>query len=104
MEPYAVMEHGGTQYIVKANDTVKVNRLDIEKGSTLEIKQVLALSDGKDLKIGTPEVSGSSVKATVVDHVLGDKVVSFRKLRRKGYSRKRGHRQKLTVLKIESIK
>jgi len=101
MEPYAVIEHGGTQYLVTPNDTVAVNRLNVEKGAVLEIKEVLAISDGKELTIGSPVVNGTVVKATVLDHVLGDKVVSFRKIRRKGYSRKRGHRQKLTILKIQ---
>ena len=89
--------------MVKVNDVIKVNRLDAQKGAILEIKDVLAISDGKELKIGTPILTGHTVKGMVVDHVLGQKVISFRKLRRKGYSRKRGHRQKLTILKIQSL-
>mgnify|MGYP001564258258 CR=1 FL=1 len=103
MEPYAVIQTGGRQYMVKANETLEVNLMDAEKGSTIDIRPVLALSDGKQLQVGKPEVAGVSVKALVVDHIRGDKVVSFKKYRRKGYSRKRGHRQELTVLKIQAI-
>lgn len=103
MEPYAVIETSGRQYMVKANETLEVNLMQAEKGSTIDIRPVLALSDGKELKIGKPEVAGASVKALVLDHIRGEKVISFRKFRRKGYSRKRGHRQELTVLKIQAI-
>lgn len=103
MDAYAVVETGGRQYMVKAGDTFEVNRMAEEKGATVQLNPVLALSDGKQLKIGQPEVAGAKVTATIVDHVRGDKVISFRKYRRKGYSRKRGHRQELTVLKIQAV-
>lgn len=103
MEAYAVVETGGKQYLVKQNDTVKVERLEDEVGASVELKSVLAISDGKKLTVGNPVVTGASVKASVVSLTRGPKVVSFKKKRRKGYTRKIGHRQNLTVLKIESI-
>lgn len=103
MEAYAVVETGGKQYRVQANDTLKVELLGAEVGNQIDLEAVLALSDGKTLTVGTPQVDSAKVTATVVDHIRGPKVVSFKKKRRKGYSRKQGHRQGLTVLKIDSI-
>jgi len=103
MDSYAVIETGGKQYRVKADDTIRVERLPGDVGDTIEIAPVLAMSDGNSLTVGTPEVEGARVTSSVVEHIRDKKVVSFKKKRRKGYSRKQGHRQELTVLKIESI-
>jgi large subunit ribosomal protein L21 len=103
MDAYAVVETGGKQYRVKSNDTLKVERLDAEVGSTVDLTSVLAISDGTTLQVGAPEISGATVTVTVVSHSQGPKVVSFKKKRRKGYVRKVGHRQDLTVLKVERI-
>jgi len=103
MEAYAVIETGGKQYRVRANDRLQVDRLQAKEGEKIEIGPVLAISDGKDLELGKPEIKKATVAATVVEHIRGDKVISFKKKRRKGYSRKQGHRQELTVLKVESI-
>ncbi len=103
MEAYAVVETGGKQYRVQAGDTLKVEKLDAEVGSAVELDQVLALSDGKELSVGTPKLEKAKVKSTVLDQIRGPKVVNFKKKRRKGYTRKVGHRQSLTVLKVESI-
>jgi large subunit ribosomal protein L21 len=103
MDAYAVVETGGKQYRVKSNDTLKVEHLDAEVGATIDLTSVLAISDGTTLKVGAPEVSGAKVTVSVVSHGQGPKVVSFKKKRRKGYMRKQGHRQDLTVLKVESI-
>jgi len=103
MEPYAVIETGGKQYRVKTGDTFRVERLRAETGNEINLSPVLAFSDGKNLELGTPELDGVLVKAAVLDHVRGDKVISFKKKRRKGYSRKVGHRQDLTVLRIDGI-
>ena len=100
---YAVVETGGKQYRVRAGDTLRVERLDTEAGKKVQLKSVLALYDGTKLEIGTPNLKGAKVTSTVLDHIRGDKVVSFKKKRRKGYSKKIGHRQELTVLKIESV-
>lgn len=103
MEPYAVVQTGGKQYRVQAKDVLRVERLPGEVGATVELAPVLAVSDGNALRIGKPELPDAKVVSTVVEHGRGDKVVSFKKKRRKGYSRKQGHRQEHTVLRIESI-
>jgi large subunit ribosomal protein L21 len=103
MEAYAVVETGGKQYRVNAGDTLQVEKLEGTSGDKLELTDVLAVSDGNELKIGTPAVEGASVTATVVDQIRGPKVINFKKKRRKGYSRKVGHRQELTVLKVDNI-
>ena len=103
MDAYAVVETGGKQYRVKAGDTLKVELLKGDAGSTLVLENVLAVSDGKELKIGTPYVKGAKVSAKIVEHAKGPKVVAFKKKRRKGYKRKVGHRQPLTVLSVAKI-
>jgi len=102
MDIYAVVETGGKQYLVKENDTLSVEKLEGESGTQIELK-VLAFSDGKELKVGTPVLEGGKVVTSIVEQTKGEKVVNFKKKKRKGYSRKVGHRQKLTVLKVESI-
>lgn len=103
MEAYAVIETGGKQYRVKTNDVLRVERLDAEAGQTVTLQTVLAVSDGKTLDVGAPALEKAKVLSTVVEHTRGDKVVSFKKKRRKGYARKKGHRQELTVLRVDSI-
>lgn len=103
MDGYAVVETGGKQYRVKAGDVLSVEKLAGEAGDKLTLSRVLALSDGTSLKIGQPEVDGAAVQATVVKQFRGEKVIAFRKKRRKGYKKKQGHRQSLTQIKIESI-
>lgn len=103
MEAYAVVGTGGKQYLVKAGDTLKVELLEGEAGSTVTLDSVLALSDGKTLTVGTPFVKGATVKAEIVERVKAPKVVAFKKKRRKGYKRKVGHRQQLTVLRVASV-
>lgn len=103
MDAYAVIETGGKQYRVKAGDVVSVEKLDGEAGSALTLSRVLALSDGSTLKVGQPAIDGAAVKATVVKQYRGEKVIAFRKKRRKGYKKKQGHRQSLTQIKIETI-
>jgi large subunit ribosomal protein L21 len=103
MEAYAVIETGGKQYIVKKGEILKIEKLDVEKGGKVEFNHVLALHDGASIKIGAPELAGAVVKADVVDQMRDDKVVSFKKHRRKGYSRKVGHRQSLTVVRIAEL-
>jgi large subunit ribosomal protein L21 len=103
MEAYAVMETGGKQYLVRENDKLAVELLDAEPGTQVKIESVLALSDGKALQVGTPSVAGAAITTTVVEHIRGPKLISFKKKRRKGYTRKVGHRQDLTVIKIDKI-
>jgi len=103
MEAYAVIETGGKQYRVEKDTVLSVELLGVEEGQTIEFDQVLATSDGTELTIGTPVVANAKVTATVVENYRGEKLVAFKKKRRKGYRRKIGHRQGLTLLKIESI-
>lgn len=103
MEAYAVVETGGKQYLVKPKMTLRVERLEAEAGAKLTLTPVLAVSDGTTLKVGTPNVDSASVSATVVEHVRGPKVKAFKKRRRKTYSRRKGHRQELTVITIDSV-
>jgi large subunit ribosomal protein L21 len=103
MDAYAVLETGGKQYRVAAGDTIEIERLDTEAGQDVELDTVLALSDGKELKIGMPYVQGSKVTLTIIGHKRGKKVINFKKKRRKGYSRRIGHRQELTVAAVKAI-
>ena len=103
MQAYAVVETGGKQYRVSAGETLEVERLEAEAGATVELQPVLAISDGKTLTVGTPQVDGAKVVASVIEHIRGPKVIAYKKKRRKSSARKKGHRQELTVLKVESI-
>ncbi|MCK5850681.1 MAG: 50S ribosomal protein L21 [Kiritimatiellae bacterium] len=103
MDAYAVIETGGKQYRVKEGDTLRVELLDNDAGKNIPVQRVLAISDGKELKIGAPEVKGAKVTLEVVEHIRGKKVISFKKKRRKGYSKKIGHRQELTVVKVSKV-
>ena len=103
MQAYAVIETGGKQYRVQAGDTIEIERLPEEKGSTVKIEKVLAVSDGANIKVGTPYVEGAAVTLEIVEHFRGPKLISFDKKRRKGYSRTVGHRQVLTRASVKSL-
>jgi large subunit ribosomal protein L21 len=103
MEAYAVVETGGKQYRVEKDSVLTVEKLDAEAGSQVEFSKVLAVSDGTTLTVGTPVVDHAVVKVTVVEQCRGDKVVAFKKKRRKGYKRKVGHRQDLTKVQVSEI-
>ena len=102
MEAYAVIETGGKQYLVNKGSVLQVELLDAEPGKTIELSNVLAASDGKELTVGTPTVS-SVVIAEVVRTLRGPKIVAFKKKRRKGYHKKIGHRQDLMEIKVVDI-
>jgi large subunit ribosomal protein L21 len=99
---FAVVRCGGKQYRVAVDDVLNVERLDGELGATLRLEEVLLLG-GDSPKSGAPLVSGAFVHAEVVEHGRGEKVVAFKKKRRKNTHRKRGHRQHYTTLKITGI-
>ena len=101
---FAVIRTGGKQYKVAKDDVIRVEKLAGEPGSTIELTEILAVGEGAAATTGTPLVEGASVAATLVKHVLGDKVLVFKKKRRHNYRRKNGHRQQLTVLKITGIR
>jgi len=100
---YAVIRTGGKQYKVAVGDKVKVEQLTAEVGQEVVLDQVLAIGAGADVKVGTPMVSGATVKATVVSHGLHPKVRIFKMRRRKHYQRHAGHRQSYTELQIGSV-
>ena len=104
MDAYAVVETGGKQYRVKAGDLLDVEKLAGEAGAKVTLDRVLAVSNGTALTVGKPTVSGAAVAAEIVKQFRGEKVVAFRKKRRKGYHKKTGHRQDLTKLKVTEIK
>ena len=100
---FAVIRSGGKQYRVSPEDVIRVERLVAEAGQSIELTDVLAMGEPEALTVGTPLVEGARVAATVVEHTRADKIIVFRKQRRKNYRRKRGHRQHLTVLRIDEI-
>ena len=99
---YAVIKTGGKQYRVARNQVVIVERLEGEPGGTIEFAEVLMVG-GDSPQVGTPLVAGATVTATVLDQCKGEKVIIFKKKRRKNYRRKRGHRQLQTVVRIADI-
>ncbi|HEX6142475.1 MAG TPA: 50S ribosomal protein L21 [Geminicoccaceae bacterium] len=103
---YAVVRTGGKQYRVEAGDVIKVEKLAGEVGATLDLPDVLMLGgEGIDggTRIGAPVIDGAAVRAEVLEQMKGPKVIIFKKKRRKNHRRKRGHRQQLTVLRIQDI-
>ena len=101
---YAVIENGAKQYKVAAGDTLQVERLGVEAGSSITLDKVLLVNNEGQVTVGTPVVNNASVVADVVKHIRGEKVVTFKMKRRKGYHKTIGHRQELTILKIKEIK
>ncbi|HIR95691.1 MAG TPA: 50S ribosomal protein L21 [Candidatus Coprenecus stercorigallinarum] len=100
---YAIVDIAGQQIKVEKGKKVFVNRLEGEKGASVDFSKVLLTDDNGAVKVGTPYVDGVNVKATIVDHVKADKVLVFKKRRRKGYQKLNGHRQCLTQILIEEI-
>ena len=100
---YAVVKTGGKQYRVAKNDVLTVEKLEGDAGTTIELDNVLAMDDGKGLTVGAPSLPGAHVTAEVLEQKKGDKVVIFKKKRRKNYRRTRGHRQQLTVIRVTDI-
>ena len=100
---FAVIRTGGKQYKVSKDDVITVERLAGDAGAKLEFTDVLAIGEGPDTTFGTPIVAGARVMAAVLEQTKGDKIIVFKKSRRKNYRRKRGHRQQLTVLRITDI-
>lgn len=100
----ATIKTQGQQFAVSEGDILIVNRFPkTETGSIVEITEVLSAGEGDSFRIGTPTLSGAVVTAKVLENKRGTKVIVFKKKKRKGYEKKRGHRQELSVIKIESI-
>jgi large subunit ribosomal protein L21 len=100
---YAIVRTGSKQYRVHENDVILVEKIVAEPGASIELDEVLMLDAGSGVQVGAPLVAGARVAATVLEQTKGEKVLSFKRRRRKHYRRVRGHRQNLTVLRITDI-
>jgi large subunit ribosomal protein L21 len=100
---YAVLETGSKQYRVVAGDTLEIERLAVEAGAPFTFDRVLLVNNDGKLSVGTPTVPGATVLADVVKHIRGEKKLTFKMKRRKGYHKSIGHRQELTIVKIKEI-
>ncbi|MBW6497624.1 MAG: 50S ribosomal protein L21 [Bacteroidales bacterium] len=100
---YAIVEIGGQQFKIAKDQKLYVNLIHEEEGAELEFDNVLLFADGDKVQVGTPVLDGAKVKAKVLAHVKADKILVFKKKRRKGYQKMNGHRQPLTQIQIEEI-
>ena len=100
---YAVFASGGKQFKVQEQDVVTMERVAGDAGTKVTFTEVLAVGEGADLKLGTPFVKGAKVEGEIVEQFRGAKLIAFKMKRRKGYRRRKGHRQELTKVKITSI-
>ena len=101
---YAIVNIQGSQMRVEKDQKLYVNRLDAKEGDKIDFKEVVLVDNDGKVAVGTPVVKGASVSATVIQHLKDDKVMVFKKKRRKGYKTMNGHRQYLSQIQIESIK
>ena len=101
---YAVLETGAKQYRVAAGDTLEIERLETEAGKPVTFDRVLMVNNDGKVTVGSPTVSAANVVADVVEHIRGEKKLTFKMKRRKGYHKTIGHRQELTIVKIKEIK
>ena len=99
----AIFKTGGKQYSVKAGQILKVEKLEGNKGDKVSFNDILAVSNASDLTIGSPLIKGASVQAKILDQIRDKKIIVFKKRQRQNYRHTQGHRQYLTILKIESI-
>ena len=100
---YAIVEIAGQQFKVEKEQQIYVHRLESKTGSKVNFEHVLLIEDNNKVSIGTPTIEGAKVTAKVIEHLMDEKVIVFKKKRRKGYKVKNGHRQLLTELLIEKI-
>ena len=100
---YALVKTGGKQYRVSKDDTILVERIAAEEGAEVILNDIVMLGDGDKVTIGTPRVDGAAVSATVLRQTRGPKIIIFRRKRRKNHRRTQGHRQDLTLLKINDV-
>ena len=101
---YAIVEIAGQQFKVQKDQKIFVHRLDAEEGKKVNFDKVLLVDNGGKVTLGAPAIEGAKITATVNGHVKGDKVIVFKKKRRKGYRKRNGHRQQFTALTINDIK
>ncbi len=100
---YAIVEIAGQQFKIEKDQKIYVNRLAAEEGAEVEFDQVLLTADGKKIQVGAPVVDGAKVKAKILAHVKADKILVFKKKRRKGYQKMNGHRQPMTQIQIAEL-
>ena len=100
---YAIVEIAGQQFKVERGVKVYVHRLDASEGAKVEFDKVLLVDNGGKVQVGTPSIDGAKVAATVLSHLKGDKVIVFKKKRRKGYQKSNGHRQQFTQILVQGI-
>ncbi|MCL2369107.1 MAG: 50S ribosomal protein L21 [Alphaproteobacteria bacterium] len=100
MSEFAIFKTGGKQYRCKVGDTLRVEKLKSDAGEKIEFTEVLMIGD----KVGAPLIEGAKITAEIADQVRADKIIVFKKKRRKNYRRTKGHRQHITVIKITGIK
>ncbi len=100
---YAIVDIAGKQFKVEKDQSIFAPRLEGEEGSAVEFKNVLLVDNDGKVKIGSPTVKGLKVSGKILEHVKGDKVIVFKKKKRKGYKKKNGHRQQFTKVLVESI-
>ena len=100
---YAIVEIAGQQFKVEKDQQIFVHQLEGKEGDKLQFSNVLLIDDGGKIAVGAPAVEGAKVTAKIVEHAKGDKVIVFKKKRRKGYAVKNGHRQKFTKIAIDGI-
>jgi large subunit ribosomal protein L21 len=100
---YAIVDIAGQQFKVQKDQKVYVHRMDAETGSKVTFENVLLIENEGNITLGAPAIEGASVEAKVLQHLKGDKVIVFKKKRRKGYKKRNGHRQYLTQIVIEGI-
>ena len=101
---FAIVSIAGQQFKVEEGQQIFVHRLAANEGDSMKFDAVHLIDNNGKVNIGVPNINGASVSASVISHVKGDKVIVFKKNRRKGYRKKNGHRQSFTKIKIESIK
>ncbi|MCS6821932.1 MAG: 50S ribosomal protein L21 [Microscillaceae bacterium] len=100
---YAIVEIAGQQFKVENNKYIYTHRLDAEEGAELTFDKVLLIDNDGSVSVGKPTVAGAKISAKVMKHLRGEKIIVFKKKRRKGYKKTIGHRQELTKLMIENI-
>lgn len=100
---YAIVDIAGQQFKVEKNQELYVHRLEGKEGSKVEFDQVLLIDNGGKVTVGAPKIDGAKVDAKIISHLKGDKVLVFKKKRRKGYQKLNGHRQYMTKIQIENI-
>jgi large subunit ribosomal protein L21 len=100
---YAIFAHGGKQYLAEEGGKIEVDRLALEVGKPVEFQEILLVSDGKQIEVGSPYVTGAKVKGTVVEHPNGKKIIVFKHHPKHRYRRTQGQRRRLTRISIEAV-